>query len=262
VHLALEWSEKKYGLDNVFARVEKDNILLKWDYDKIKNILDQAFAKHSVPDNDRRYLRTKYKTIKRQHQGSFTELYVNSLLHLVDHIDDMDEEHMKFLPDLQITETSCNKKDLDLVESYIEQAGMAESHCTLLRIRAGIFLQPDCLSSLVSYLNFRANVKLIIHALPHDFLPVKEFVTALNAVGKESVLLDLPQVALEKIRTLSGFPAIQKVSKKSSSSLQDQPIRAKENDAFSANQLHCGSSYFYNYYYVRVIIVALLLVFF
>ena len=150
----------------------------------------------------------------------------------------------------------------DLVESYIEQAGMAESYCTLLRIRAGIFLQPDCLSSLVSYLNFRANVKLIIHALPHDFLPVKEFVTALNAVGKESVLLDLPQVALEKIRTLSGFPAIQKVSKKSSSSLQDQPIRAKENDAFSANQLHCGSSYFYNYYYVRVIIVALLLVFF
>ena len=44
--------------------------------------------------------------------GSFTELYINSLLHLVDHIDDMDEEHMKFLPDLQITETSCNKKDL------------------------------------------------------------------------------------------------------------------------------------------------------
>ena len=127
------------------------------------------------------------------------------------------------------------------MESFIEQAGMAESHCTLLRIRAGIFLQPDCLSSLVSYLNFRANVKLIIHALPHDFLPVKEFVTALNAVGKESVLLDLPQVALEKIRTLSGFPAIQKVSKKSTgSSLQDQPIRAMKDDAFSANQLRCS----------------------
>ena len=154
----------------------------------------------------------------------------------------------------------------DLVESFIEQAGMAESHCTLLRIRAGIFLQPDCLSALVSYLNFRANVKLIIHALPHDFLPVKEFVTALNAVGKESVLLDLPQVALEKIRTLSGFPAIQKVSKKSNpSSLQDQPIRTSQSDAFSANQLlRCSSGYyyFYNYYYVRVIIVALLLVFF
>ena len=44
--------------------------------------------------------------------GSFTELYINSLLHLVDHIDDMDEKHMKFLPDLQITETSCNQKDL------------------------------------------------------------------------------------------------------------------------------------------------------
>lgn len=77
VHLALEWSEKKYGLDNVFARVEKDNILLKWDYDKIKNILDQAFAKHSVPDNDRRYLRTKYKTIKRQHQGKQTTAHTS-----------------------------------------------------------------------------------------------------------------------------------------------------------------------------------------
>ena len=83
-----------------------------------------------------------------------------------------------------------------------------ESQCTLLRIRAGIFLKEDCLSTLNSYLNQHNNVKLIIHALPHDFLPVKDFVTALNAVGKESVLLDLPQVALEKIRTLSGFPAI------------------------------------------------------
>ena len=94
-----------------------------------------------------------------------------------------------------------------MVDSYIQNSGM-ESQCTLLRIRAGIFLKEDCLSTLNSYLNQHNNVKLIIHALPHDFLPVKDFVTALNAVGKESVLLDLPQVALEKIRTLSGFPAI------------------------------------------------------
>ena len=93
------------------------------------------------------------------------------------------------------------------MDSYIQNSRM-ESQCTLLRIRAGIFLKEDCLSTLNSYLKLHNNVKLIIHALPHDFLPVKDFVTALNAVGKESVLLDLPQVALEKIRTLSGFPAI------------------------------------------------------
>ena len=64
--------------------------------------------------------------------GSFTELYVNSLLHLVDHIDDMDEEHMKFLPDLQITETSCNKKDLGKKQFnlHIISVFFSRSNCT------------------------------------------------------------------------------------------------------------------------------------
>ena len=65
--------------------------------------------------------------------GSFTELYVNSLLHLVDHIDDMDEEHMKFLPDLQITETSCNKKDLGKKQFILHIMSMFlffRSNCT------------------------------------------------------------------------------------------------------------------------------------
>ena len=116
----------------------------------------------------------------------------------------------------------------------------------------GFIYKPDCLSTLNSYLYHHTNVKLIIHALPHDFLPVKEFVTALNAVGKESVLLDLPQVALEKIRRLSGFPAIQ------------NPISSKSNKNNHPNSAiqdlkDVAAVTFNHSRVVKVILIALLL---
>jgi len=253
VNLALQWSQKKYGLDEVFERVQNDNILLEFDFDKMKDILDKAFAKHRVDESQLKYLQRKYKTIKRHHQNSFTELYMQNLLHLVEHIQSMND--LEFLPDLQETQTTCDQNDIDLVDSYIQNSGM-ESQCTLLRIRAGIFLKEDCLSTLNSYLNQHNNVKLIIHALPHDFLPVKDFVTALNAVGKESVLLDLPQVALEKIRTLSGFPAIPNTNRIYNEHQNDgRPPSLKENAATPSINTAIIT-------YVKVIFIALLLVFF
>ena len=112
VNLALEWSGKKYGLDNIFARVQNENVLLKFDFDRIKEILDKAFDKHTVEESQLKYLQRKYKNIKRHHGNSFTELYMNNLLHLVEHIRDMDE--VEFLPDLQETQTTCDQKDLGI----------------------------------------------------------------------------------------------------------------------------------------------------
>ena len=112
MNLALEWSGKKYGLDNIFARVQNENVLLKFDFDRIKEILDKAFDKHTVEESQLKYLQRKYKNIKRHHGNSFTELYMNNLLHLVEHIRDMDE--VEFLPDLQETQTTCDQKDLGI----------------------------------------------------------------------------------------------------------------------------------------------------
>ena len=110
MNLALQWSQKKYGLDEVFARVQNENILLEFDFDKMKDILDKAFAKHTVDESQLKYLQRKYKTIKRHHQNSFTELYMQNLLHLVEHIQSMND--LEFLPDLQETQTTCDQNDI------------------------------------------------------------------------------------------------------------------------------------------------------
>ena len=76
----------------------------------MKDILDKAFAKHTVEENHLKYLQRKYKTIKRQHQNSFTELFMQNLLHLVEHLSNMKD--VEFLPDLQETQTTCDQNDL------------------------------------------------------------------------------------------------------------------------------------------------------
>jgi hypothetical protein len=62
-------------------------------------------------------------------------------------------------------------------------------------------------------------------------MPLKDLVSALNAVGKESVLLDLPQVIHEKIRTLSGHTAFDLPNNKNNSSAT-VAVAAKNNIVF------------------------------
>ena len=81
--------------------------------------------------------------------------------------------------------------------------------CGLLLVRAGIFMKSECLDALSSYLATNINVKLIIFSLPSDFLPLNEFVTALNSFGKENVILDLPKVVLQKVQNLAGNAAFE-----------------------------------------------------
>ena len=92
------------------------------------------------------------------------------------------------------------------------KALLTKSQCTLLRIRAGIFLKPDCLSTLTSFLYNYNNVKLVIYAHSHDSMPIKDLVTSLNVVGQNNVLLDLPDVIGAKIQTLSGSGAVEDFS--------------------------------------------------
>ena len=106
----LELPQKSYGLDDVFRRVQSEQILLDHDFYRLKSILTEAFAQKSVDSSQTLYLQRKYKSIKREHSNSFTELYMNNLLHLVEHLDDMDEP--QFLPDLQQMDATCSSKDL------------------------------------------------------------------------------------------------------------------------------------------------------
>jgi len=201
----LELPNKSYGLDNVFNRVQTENILLPHDFYRMKSILTEAFDKHQVETSQKVYLQRKYKSIKRLNPNSFTDLYVNNLLHLVEHVHDM--ENPVFLPDSQKLDETCTESDIGAIKVWLK-----ESRCSLLRIRAGIFLKPDCLSILNSFLYNHANVRLLVHAYPHDTIPVKDLVTSLNVIGQNNVLLDLPEVLERKLQALSGYSAVEDVS--------------------------------------------------
>ena len=93
------------------------------------------------------------------------------------------------------------------------QSFMKQDKCTLLLVRAGIFMKPECLAALSSYLKAEnENVKLIIFSHPSDFLPLNEFVTALNSFGKENVILDLPKTVMQKVQNLAGNSAFDRPS--------------------------------------------------
>ena len=98
------------GLDDVFTRVQSENILLDHDFYRSKSILNKIFAEHQTDLSQKVYLQRKYKTIKKNHPNSFTELYMSNLLHLVEHLKDMDEP--QFLPDLQKMDATCSLNDL------------------------------------------------------------------------------------------------------------------------------------------------------
>ena len=106
----LELPNKNYGLDNVFNRVQSENILLPHDFYRMKSILTEAFDKHQVETSQKVYLQRKYKSIKRLNPNSFTDLYVNNLLHLVEHVHDM--ENPVFLPDSQKLDETCTESDI------------------------------------------------------------------------------------------------------------------------------------------------------
>jgi len=208
VMLAYELPDKAYGLDNVFSRVQNEDILLDHDFYRSKSILNQVFAEHQVDESQKVYLQRKYKSIKKDHPNSFTDLFINNLLHLVEHLQKMNVP--QFLPDAQKLDTTCSLTDIEQVESFVQRS---QSECTLLKIRAGIFLKSDCLSILSSFLSNHQEVKLLIYAHPHDFLPLKKLVTSLNVIGQDNVLLDLPQVIHGKIRALSGHTALKETAK-------------------------------------------------
>ena len=87
------------------------------------------------------------------------------------------------------------------------EKNLDNSQCSILKVRAGIFLKPDCLSTLSSFLYQHENLRLLVFALPHDTVLVKDLVTSLGVIGRDSILLDLPKNIRNQIRALSGTDA-------------------------------------------------------
>ena len=99
----------------------------------------------------------------------------------------MESNGIQFLPDLQKAGESCSLQDFD------EILKKDDDQCTIVRIRAGVFLKSECLATLTQMLeNHSEKFKPLIYAYPYDATPIKDLTTALNVIGRNNVLLDLP----------------------------------------------------------------------
>ena len=67
------------------------------------------------------YLKRKYQTVQRQFPNSFTEVYLNNLVHLVESGDKMTGATL--LPDLQELEAAYTKEDVEMLERKLEKVG-------------------------------------------------------------------------------------------------------------------------------------------
>ena len=64
------------------------------------------------------YLKRKYQTVQRQFPNSFTEVYLNNLVHLVESGDKMTGATL--LPDLQELEAAYSKGEVEMLEQKLE----------------------------------------------------------------------------------------------------------------------------------------------
>ena len=221
---------KKYGLDVVFDRVLTEDILMIFDFNRIKKILSTFFmnsgasqSENAISDPDALYLRRKYRTIERNHKNTFTELFLSNLVHLLpeDKGDNGGEfgrrsrpkktwkrpakSKIEFLPDLQKIDVVYSKEDVAELKSFLMERRKSKRTCTLVEVRAGIFLQNESLLNLAEVLKDETlDFQIYIKSEPYDtLLDVNALSSAIKIVGETRVVVDFPQDLHKKLEKIS-----------------------------------------------------------
>ena len=221
---------KKYGLDVVFDRVLTEDILMIFDFNRIKKILSTFFMKsgsskseNAISDPDALYLRRKYRTIERNHKNTFTELFLSNLVHLLpeDKGDNGGEfarrsrprkswkrpakSKIEFLPDLQKVDVVYSKEDVSELKRFLTEQLKSKRTCTLVEVRAGIFLQNESLLNLADVLKDESlDFQIYVKSEPYDtLLDVNALSSAMKIVGENRLVVDFPQDLHNKLEKIS-----------------------------------------------------------
>ena len=221
--------DKKYGLDVVFDRVRTEDILMVFDFNRIKKILTTFFVKSgssgsdsAISDPDALYLRRKYRTIERNHKNTFTELFLSNLVHLLpeDKGDNGGEfarrsrpkkgwkrakSKIEFLPDLQKIDVVYSKDDVSELKGFLKKQTKRKETCTLVELRAGIFLQNESLLNLANVLKDQTlDFQIYVKSEPYDtLLNVNALLSAMKIVGENRLVVDFPQDLHNKLENIS-----------------------------------------------------------
>ena len=238
---------KLYGLDVVFERVRAEDILLPHDFDRIKKILTMFFTKSGVSDPqgaigdpDALYLRRKYRTIERDYKNTFTELYLNSLVHMLPENSNQNDgefrfrsqgrnkwtaspRKIEFLPDLQQTDVFYSKEDIAKLKAYLRRKKVYASSCLLIKVRAGIFLHNRSLLNLAELMNDKElDVQLYVKSEPYDYaLDVNALTSAIKISGANRIIIDFPMDLRTKLNEMSSAVLIRTPDKSNNFNNED-----------------------------------------
>ena len=222
--------DKKYGLDVVFDRVRTEDILMVFDFNRIKKILTTFFVKSgssstsdsAISDPDALYLRRKYRTIERNHKNTFTELFLSNLVHLLPEDKGGSggefahrsrpkkgwkraKSKIEFLPDLQKIDVVYSKEDVSELKMFLKKQTKQKGTCTLVEVRAGIFLQNESLLNLADVLKDQnLDFQIYVKSEPYDtLLNVNALSSAMKIVGENRLVVDFPQDLHNKLENIS-----------------------------------------------------------
>jgi hypothetical protein len=176
-------------------------------------------------------LRRKYRSIEGNHKNTFTELFLSNLVHLIP--DDKGGNggefghrsrpskpwkrprgKIEFLPDLQKTDVIYSKEDVENLRIFLtKKLVKSKDTCTLVEVRAGIFLQNESLLNLEEVLKDSSlDFQLYVRSEPYDtLLNVNALSSAMKIVGENRLVVDFPidlHTQLGKLSTQIKTPGV------------------------------------------------------
>ena len=92
-----------------------------------------SYGQKPLTENSVTYLKRKYATVQRQFPNTFTEVYLNNLVHLVEADNKGASSAATLLPDLQELDEVYTKDDLDKVEEKLKLVSFR--HIWILRVK-------------------------------------------------------------------------------------------------------------------------------
>jgi len=182
--------EKRFGIDSILARVSKENLMLPKDYQRLLATIDKAYL-GSVPGEDTRFIRTLYRRLEQKQ--SFTDLFLASLLQVLDKELVIGEGDVDILPDLHDTAERYSTEDFADVERIVTGN---KHECHLITLRAGVLASEESLNP-VKELTRHQNVLIIAYAKAYDLVAPEALANAVDFLGGDNVIL---QLASEQLR--------------------------------------------------------------
>lgn len=183
--------EKSFGIDSILARVSKENLMLPKDYQRLLATIDKAYL-GSVPGEDARFIRTLYRRLEQKQ--SFTDLFLASLLQVLDKDLVIREGDVDILPDLHDTAERYSTEDFADVERIV--AGN-KHECHLITLRAGVLVSEESLNP-IKELTRHPNVLVIAYAKAYDMVAPDALANAVAFLGGDRVILQLASQQLRR----------------------------------------------------------------